>query len=376
MDGSINLYLHIPFCAKRCTYCDFYTQTNQKLKEVFLDALCCELQLRRQELGTQRVQNIYLGGGTPSLLTSSDLERIFKVISLNYEVDPSAEITIECNPDDLSEDYVRAFNDLPINRVSMGVQSFKDEDLKFLNRRHSVKNVYDAVERLKANNYHNISLDLIYGLPNQSLNAWSYNIDEVLALDIPHLSAYHLIYEEGTVLMKQKLRGEVQELSEDESLAHFRLLITKLKQHGYEHYEISNFAKDQAYARLNTGYWFGVRYLGFGPSAHSYDGAKRRYNNASIKKYSEILEGQRYFEEEVLSPQEKEDEYIMTRLRTMWGINLQEFEELFGLGRSKSLLASAKKHISLGQLSYEEGRLCLTDEGIFLSDSIIVDLFA
>ncbi len=376
-EQNINLYIHIPFCSQRCIYCDFFTQTNQSLRETFIKALCQELKDRRNELSTNRVANIYFGGGTPSLLSIEELKRIFAIIQEHYNIQEGAEITIECNPDDINEAYVEGLKALPFNRVSMGVQSFKDEDLKFLNRRHSAKEVFRAVSLLKEAGITNLSLDLIYGLPNQSLKDWEYNIQTILSLDIPHISAYHLIYEEGTALMKQLKEGKIKEVSEEDSLAFFQLLIKLLKDAGYEHYEVSNFAKGGAYAKLNTGYWQGIAYLGFGPSAHSYDGKNRSYNIASLKQYSEsILAGKRAFEEEKLTLEEQEHEYIMTRLRTMWGINLEEMETFFGTERKVKLLSLAEPYIKRGQLLLKNDTLRLSNAGVFISDAIIVDLFS
>ncbi len=375
-DG-INLYIHIPFCSQRCIYCDFFTQTNQSLRETFIKALCLEIKERCNELGTQIVSNIYFGGGTPSLLSIAELKIIFDAILNSYTIQADAEITIECNPDDINLDYVRDLKSLPFNRVSMGVQSFNDHDLKFLNRRHSADEVFEAVNLLKEYGFNNLSLDLIYGLPNQSLEDWQYNIQQILSLDIPHISAYHLIYEEGTVLMKRLLEGKVKEVSEEDSLAFFQYLIRTLKSNGYEHYEISNFAKGGAYAKLNTGYWQGKAYLGFGPSAHSYDGESRSYNIASIKRYNEsILANKRAFKLEKLNTEEKEHEYIMTRLRTMWGVDLDDFERLFGLAQRNKLINLSKPYIATGKLLLEGVMLRLSPAGIFISDAILVDLFS
>ncbi len=376
-EQSINLYIHIPFCSQRCIYCDFFTQTNLSLREMFIKALCQELKDRRDELGTNRVANIYFGGGTPSLLSIEELRTVFEVIQEFYDIQDGAEVTIECNPDDINEAYVQGLKSLPFNRVSMGVQSFKDDDLKFLNRRHSVKEVFQAVRLLQEGGLTNLSLDLIYGLPNQSLEDWTYNIKTILSLDIPHISAYHLIYEEGTVLMKRLREGKVKEVREEDSLAFFEILIKSLKDAGYEHYEVSNFAKEGAYAKLNTGYWQGISYLGFGPSAHSYDGKNRSYNIPSIKQYNEgIFAGERAFEEECLTLEEQEHEYIMTRLRTMWGIDLEEMARLFGVKQKAKLLVLAEPYIRGGQLILDNDTLRLSSSGIFISDAILVDLFS
>jgi|GEM_PF-6144673 len=276
----MNLYLHIPFCASRCSYCDFYTQTGSRLRRDFLDALIRELHLRRVELPDGAlIDHIYFGGGTPSLLTPEELTRIFDTITELYPLTGTGEVTIECNPDDVTEEYAQALGTLPINRVSMGVQSFHADDLTFLNRRHSAEQVFAAVEALRRHGIDNLSLDLIYGLPGQTEERWLTNI---LSLGVPHLSAYHLIYEEGTALTRLVERGKVQPVSEEASLRFFELLISELKAAGYEHYEISNFALPDRYARHNTGYWQGVPYLGLGPSAHSFDGLRTRSHNVAV----------------------------------------------------------------------------------------------
>ena len=374
----MNLYLHIPFCASRCSYCDFYTQTGSRLRRDFLDALIRELHLRRVELPDGAlIDHIYFGGGTPSLLTPEELTRIFDTITELYPLTGTGEVTIECNPDDVTEEYAQALGTLPINRVSMGVQSFHADDLTFLNRRHSAEQVFAAVEALRRHGTRNLSLDLIYGLPGQTEERWLTNIRTFLSLGVPHLSAYHLIYEEGTALTRLVERGKVQPVSEEASLRFFELLISELKAAGYEHYEISNFALPDRYARHNTGYWQGVPYLGLGPSAHSFDGVRTRSHNvASLTHYTRaLLEGRRDYETEHLSDEELQHEYILTRLRTQWGIPLGDYTARFGERAKRELLQAASEHLRRGQLTQSDDTLRLTPEGIFVSDGIIADLF-
>ena len=374
----MNLYLHIPFCASRCSYCDFYTQVGGRWRRDFLSALLGELRLRRDELPEgERIEHIYLGGGTPSLLTIEELRQIFSLISELYPCSYEGEITIECNPDDVTEAYAEGLASLPINRVSMGVQSFDADDLTFLNRRHSAQQVHSAIHALRQCGITNLSLDLIYGLPRQTEAKWRANIKEFLSLSVPHLSAYHLIYEEGTALTRLVERGKVKPVDEEASLLFFQILIDELRAAGYEHYEISNFALPGLHARHNTGYWQGVPYLGFGPSAHSFDGRRTRsYNVPSLKTYTtELLSGRRPYEEEHLSDEELQHEYVMTRLRTQWGIPLKEYQELFGGKALEALLHHARPHLEAGKLTHQSGVLRLTPSGVFVSDGIIADLF-
>lgn len=373
----MNLYIHVPFCAQRCNYCDFYTQTQQGLRVGYIEALLSELSSRRNELYPHEVlNNIYLGGGTPSLLSIAELERIFSHIYDLYPISSDAEITLEANPDDITIDYAQGLKSLPVNRVSMGTQSFQEEDLRFLNRRHNRRQVYDAVDRLRHVGIDNLSLDLIYGLPNQTAKTWADNLEQICSLDVPHISAYHLIYEEGTALTRLRDLGKVQEVSEADSVMFFRMLIDRLSQAGYEHYEISNFAKPGRYARLNTGYWLGERYIGLGPAAHSYDGKVRSHNVASIKVYTEgWKDSKRVYEAEELSDLERQHEYLMTRLRTQWGVSLRDYASLFSEQAVEDLLRRADSYIRRGDLLLSDDVLRLSPSGIFISDAILVELF-
>ena len=374
----MNLYLHIPFCASRCSYCDFYTQTGSKQRTDFLSALLRELEERREELPRgEEVKHIYFGGGTPSQLSIAELTTITQRIHSLYPIAKGGEVTIECNPDDITPSYAEGLALLPFNRVSMGVQSFHPDDLTFLNRRHSVEQVHEAVSSLRSVGITNLSLDLIYGLPRQTLKRWEASIESFLTLSVPHLSAYHLIYEEGTALTKLLEQGKVQAVSEEDSLAFFQLLINRLTAAGYEHYEISNFALPGCHARHNTGYWQGDPYLGFGPSAHSYDGGRRRsFNVPSLTAYIKgMLSGKRDYSLELLTDEELQHEYIMTRLRTQWGISLKAYQARFGEEARAKLLCLAEPFLSSGTLLRDGDLLRLTPEGIFVSDGIIASLF-
>lgn len=370
----MNLYIHIPFCRKRCHYCDFYTLTTTSLIEDFTKALQEEIKSRL--IGIP-IQHIYFGGGTPSLLSIGQLEDIFSTINSVTTFDKNGEITIEVNPDDITKEYAAELIQLPFNRVSMGVQSFIDKDLIFLNRRHSAEKAISALKYLRSAGFNNISIDLIYGLPGQTKNSWMYNLDMVIEMEVEHISAYHLIYEEGTPLTKMRNNGIIREVSEEDSLTFFSNLIEKLSSHGYEHYEISNFAKENYTARLNSDYWNGSPYIGVGPAAHSYDGENtRRVNNSNLKDYIKFIgTNDNYFTIEKLSHNERCNEYLLTRMRTKNGINIKDVENKFGKNFTETIINNSKKYIISGHIISKENTLSLATKGIFISDSIIADLF-
>lgn len=369
------LYIHVPFCQKRCLYCDFYSNTDMGYQEAYLSALIREMELRKNYLEGETLETIYFGGGTPSQLSVENLNRIFEAIYRHFPVNQDMEITLEANPDDMTPAYVAALRSLPVNRISMGVQSFDAADLKFLNRRHDREEALRAVRLCQEHNLYNISIDLIYGLPGQTPEKWQKNLDEVLRLDIPHISAYHLIYEEGTALYRLLEAGKITAVDEETSLELFTLLIENLAAAGYQHYEISNFARPGWYARHNSSYWKGKKYLGLGPSAHSYNGTEREWNVASLPEWIKgIQTGKPALENEQLDENTCYNEYIMTHLRTMWGIDLNELSEKFGEKKLKYCLNIAQTYEKRNLLFQKDGKLTLTKEGIFVSDGIMSDL--
>lgn len=369
------LYIHVPFCAKRCTYCDFFSNTEMNYKEPYVNAIIKEMEIRKTYTGGEPLETIYFGGGTPSQLAAGDFERIFAAIHRHFSVSEDAEITLEANPDDMTPEYVGLLRSLPFNRVSMGVQSFKEEDLRFLNRRHNREQALQAVALCKENGIHNISIDLIYGLPGQTLQQWKTNLDEAIRLDIPHISAYHLIYEEGTALYKLMQAGKIKQTEEDLSVSLFSTLINRLTEAGFLHYEISNFARPGYLSRHNSSYWTGKKYLGLGPSAHSYDGANRQWNISSLPLYLKgISEEKPDIEREELDVNTRYNDFIITGLRTMWGVCLTDIRRLFGEAKADYCLKMAAPHLKLGRLLREEDRLKLSPEGIFISDGIMSDL--
>ena len=369
------IYIHIPFCKTRCIYCDFYSTTRSELKSQYIRALCRELTERKEYLKGEAVETIYFGGGTPSQLQAADFSRIFEAIHRLFDVSPCAEITLEANPDDMTPGYVAGLQTLPFNRVSMGVQSFKEEDLRFLNRRHNREQALLAVDLCKKNGLENISVDLIYGLPGQTLEEWKQNLDTVIRLDIPHISAYHLIYEEGTALYKLKEAGKIIPVDEDLSVALFTSLIDQLTANGYLHYEISNFARPGMLSRHNSSYWIGKKYLGIGPSAHSYNGQNRQWNISSLPGYLQAIDkGVPDIEIEYLDINTRYNDFIITGLRTMWGIKFNEIQQQFGKDKLIYCQKQAAPYLKQGLLIEKDDTLTLSRNGIFISDSIMSDL--
>lgn len=370
------IYLHVPFCKGRCAYCDFFSSTNAELKEAYVSALCRELEMRRDYANGEPVRTIYLGGGTPSQLSLAQLDRLFSYIYKVYGVDESAEITLEANPDDLTEEYVRGIREcLPVNRISMGVQTFDEGRLRLLRRRHTAMQAIEAVERCRRYGFSNLSIDLIYGLPGEDLAAWESDLRQAIALDVPHLSAYHLTYEEGTPLWQMKNRGEVVEVDEELSAQMYTLLVGRLAKAGYVHYEISNFCHPGMESRHNSSYWKGIPYIGCGAAAHSYDGHSRQWNVASIPDYMKgVEEGNLRVEREELDLYTAYNDYMVTHMRTLWGVSLSEVRERFGEALLTHGVRSAQPYVKAGLLLREGDVLRLSEKGVFLSDGIISDL--
>lgn len=365
------IYIHVPFCQKRCIYCDFYSTTyGLTWKRSYVSALRREMLLRRSEIDSSRVPSLYIGGGTPSQLPSSLLLEMFQAIKESFTLADEAEVTIEVNPDDVTPHLIKALRQTPVNRISMGVQTFSDSLLRFLNRRHTSAQALQAVQLFREAGYNNISLDLIYGLPGQTFKDWACDVRQLLALDVPHISAYALSYEEGTPLHKMLQENKVSEVSEDLSWQMYDYLIDETAASGFEHYEISNFAKPEMRAKHNSSYWDGSPYLGLGPGAHSYDGdSVRRSNNASVKSYVFSTEDVPH-QVEVLSHDEQYNELVMTRLRTVSGLPLS----ILTPEQKSYCLQMAEPHLRCGYLFNENEALRLSRKGIFVSNSIISDL--
>lgn len=369
------LYIHIPFCKRRCIYCDFFSTTCNEKKTDYVQALCKELELRKDYLEGEEIETIYFGGGTPSQLSYEELKSIFSTIYTIYKVREDAEITLEANPDDLTTEYISQLRLLPINRLSMGIQTFHEDTLKLLNRRHTASQAIEAYHRCREAGFRNISIDLMYGLPGETSNRWEKDLQQAIELHPEHISAYHLIYEEGTVLWKLKEQHQVEEAEEDLSLHFFSTLMDALTKAGYEHYEISNFCLPGLHSRHNSSYWTGKKYLGCGPSAHSYNGTSRQWNVASLDKYiHSIQQGKPDYEIEELDIYTRYNDFIITRIRTHWGLPLSYLQTEFGESLYRYCLRMAKPHIEQGMLAIQENTLRLTRQGIFISDGIMSDL--
>ena len=371
------IYLHIPFCRKACNYCNFHFSTFIKLKDDVLRAMHIEIALQSKYLEGLEIDTIYFGGGTPSFLTAGEINSLVESIYKNYRVGTLKECTLEANPDDLSPSYLMALKSTPVDRLSIGVQSFRQEDLLFMNRAHSAAQAEAAIKTAQDVGFDNLSIDLIYGVPNLDDNAWLGNLNKVSEYGIPHLSCYALTVEQKTALHHAILHKKTAPLDASQAAGQFELLMEWAGSAGYDHYEISNFAVQGKHAVHNTSYWLGVHYLGIGPAAHSYDGDTRQWNIANNAQYVQCILGQNALkcEVEVLREADKANEYIMTALRTMWGLDMAVFAARFNEAYSKSLNVAAMNYIDNGMMIKEGDKLILTRQGKLFADAIASELF-
>ena len=400
------IYIHIPFCKSKCGYCGFYSLPSLKLKDSFLEALKEEIVLRKDYLNGETIHTIYFGGGTPSLLNMTEIESLLSFINKHYPVASNAEITLEANPDTLSFEYLQALRHMGVNRLSIGIQSFFDNDLQFLGRRHDAHHARQCLDWAKQAGFENISIDLIYGLPTSNAEQWDQNLDIFFHYDLPHLSAYSLTLEPNSILTKQIELGKAMPISDDDALRDYEILCRRTKENGYLHYEISNFCKSRMHSKHNASYWFGMPYLGLGPSAHSYDGSSRQWNVASVEKYCNMVgvstssttspkapelvapkaqsslslsKGRRAeapaIENERLTPEQHYDEYVMLRLRTHWGIDLKYMKREMGERFSTYCERQAQPLLAQGKLSQTREFLYLTDEQMLFADGVTEELF-
>ncbi len=370
------IYIHIPFCRQACHYCDFHFSTSSKNREEMIDAIKKELSLRKEYLSGELVETVYFGGGTPSLIDSELLKMLLETIQQEFNLDLMPEITLEANPDDLSDEKLRQLFSIGINRLSIGIQSFHDNDLRFMNRAHDSFQASTVVSKARNAGFENLSIDLIYGLPDSTDERWIMNIEKALELNVEHLSCYSLTVEPRTALADMIRKKKVAALDEERSAADLEVLIKRTRNAGYEHYEISNFARDKKYSRHNTSYWQAKKYLGVGPSAHSYDGASRQWNiSNNIAYISSLKENVVMFEKEFLSTKNKFNEFILISLRTMWGIDYALLEDIFGKTKRMELDKMLEPQMKAGMVELSGNNIILTHKGKFFADRIAADLF-
>ncbi len=369
------IYIHVPFCRQKCYYCDFYKTVNTSQTGNFISAIQKEATIRKDYAEGEKIETIYFGGGTPSVLKEDELAVILNFLKNCFEIDSHAEITLEANPDDLDYNYLESLFKIGINRLSIGLQSLYNYHLERMNRRHNVQQAMSSVENAEKAGFRNISLDLIYGLPELTNLQWKNTLEQVFKLPFQHLSAYHLTYHKGTPFYTWLKKGTLKELDEKESVEQFEILIDTAERFGFEHYEISNFAKEQLYSKHNSSYWTGKKYLGLGPSAHSFNGNSRRWNMAHIEGYLKALgNNQLFYEEEILSEDEKFNEYILTGMRTKWGVAEKKIENIFGTQKLIYFQNEIKNYLKTGMIKNENGTITFTPKGLFISDDILSNL--
>lgn len=366
------IYIHIPFCKQVCYYCDFHFSVSLKLKSRLIENLNKELIQRKDYLKNQNVETIYFGGGSPSVLDKDEIKRLLKTIQDNYKVVSQPEITFEANPDDLTREYIQDLRENQVNRLSIGIQSFEDVDLKLMNRRHTALEAENCIKLCKEAGFSNINIDLMYGIPGMSLETWEKNLKTAFSLGVQHLSAYHLIIEPQTVFGYYLRKKSLFPVDENTSVEQYRILLRETLKQGYIHYEISNFALEGCFSKHNCNYWNGTTYLGIGPSAHSFNGISRQWNCANNSRYIEGMEkGFKISEKEILDEKAKFNDYMLTSLRTMWGADLDYIGRHFGQNTVDYCLKTAEKFGS--SIVKTDNKLILTDEAKFISDGIICE---
>ena len=373
--GGAGIYIHIPFCKQACHYCDFHFSTSLKKKDEMILALAKEIEMRKSEFQNEIVETIYFGGGTPSILPISDLKFLIDEVYRNYKVAENPEITVEANPDDLSEERIIELSKNKVNRLSIGIQSFFEDDLKLMNRAHNSEEAQKCLE-IATQYFDNISLDLIYGIPGSSNEKWKQNIEKALSFGIPHISSYALTVEPKTALDKFIKKGIIKQPDDEAAQEQFHILVETLKENGFIHYELSNFSKPDYFSKNNSSYWLGKKYIGIGPSAHSYDGKNRGWNISNNGLYIKSIQANEIpIETENLTETDRYNEYIMTGLRTIWGVSLARIEQEFGEKFLTYLNNQSVKFIAHDLLSLSDGILTTTKKGKFLTDGIASDLF-
>ena len=368
------IYIHIPFCKQRCYYCDFHFTTSLKNKDAIIDAILFELEHRKTEI-KEDIKTIYIGGGTPSIIGTSDLERILNTIYKNYSVVSNPEVTIEANPDDISVVKLNELKQTLINRFSVGIQSFHEKDLKFMNRAHNKSQADSCVPMIQDAGFSNVTIDLIYGVPNQSKEDWIYNLNKSFELNVPHISAYALTVEDKTPLSKLISTGKFPNVSDEKAFADFKMLIEKTKEEGFTQYEISNFGKEGYFSKHNSSYWKTEQYIGVGPSSHSFNGTERRWNVANNKLYLDKLHSNTYFNKEILTQQDIFNEYLMTGLRTIWGVSLKRISSEFNLSFVNEFIHKIRSLQQAGKIVVRGDIITISNDFKFQTDGITSELF-
>ena len=371
------LYIHIPFCKQACHYCNFHFSTSLKYRKELLNALEQELNLQQSYLNGATLESIYLGGGTPSLLSAPELNRLFKKIASLFTISDAAEITLEANPDDISNHYLATLRDTPINRLSIGIQSFSDQDLKYMNRAHSAKEAEHCIDKALAAGFKKLTVDLIYGTPTMDASQWAYNIKRVLDYGVPHISCYCLTVEPQTPLAHFVKTGQSEAVDDTKASRQFLYLIEELSNNAYDHYEISNFGLPGHYAVHNSNYWLGKHYLGIGPSAHSFNGVSRQWTIANNALYIKALGGLQnradisWYELEHLDEDQRYNEYVMTRLRTIWGVELSDLSK----SQQAHFLKEIQTYCQTGHVLNKGDKYYLSEAGRLLADRIAMEVF-
>lgn len=375
------IYIHIPFCKSKCAYCNFFSLVSEKKINDYVNSLKREIVSRKDYLGGEKVKTIYFGGGTPSLLPTKYIDEILKILNNNFDLVSNPEITLEANPDTIDKEQLFELKSLGVNRISVGIQSFHDDDLKYLDRKHDSRHALQIIDDLKCVGFEKLTLDLIYGIPTLTEEKWNKNLDIFFSTGISHLSAYALTVEPKTILGQRIEKGDLQDVNEEETVRHYEILVDRTKENGFEHYEISNFAKPGCRSQHNSIYWNDEKYLGLGPSAHSYDGDSRQWNVSNLTKYIQLVNADidadmgRYYEKEILSKEDKFNEYVMTSLRTSWGCDIEKISAKYGSSYAEHFLKNVKKYLESGEMLKDFNTYRLTDEGMLFADGIAAELF-
>lgn len=375
------IYIHIPFCKSKCAYCNFFSVVTGKQRAGFLDALKKEAVIRKSYINNEEVKTVYFGGGTPSLLKPDEIQSILDVLYKNFNISENPEITLEANPDTVSEELLKDFNIIGINRLSVGIQSFHDDDLQYLSRKHDSRHALQVLDWADMIGFQEVTMDLIYGIPTLTEEKWARNLDIFFSKGISHLSAYALTIEPKTALGQRIGKGVAAPVDEDATIRHYEMLVERTEKEGFEHYEISNFAKPGHYSRHNCSYWTGEKYLGLGPSAHSFDGVSRQWNVANVTEYCKLISDfqnsleMNWFEKEILTSDDRYNEYVMTSLRTRRGCDIGKIRENFGEKYQKHFEENIAPYLNDGRLVKHGNNYILTESGMLFADGIAAELF-